>query len=204
VADQSGNGRYAAQATAGARMTYRATGVSGKPAVEGDGVDDLLAYSVPWGLSGAATVGLRFKAVSVPVAASFDALLCLNDGAVGLFLILCSVGGYQNISFVNVTGGGNSVGVNDALDTSEHTLVFTHTGGAAATPALYQLMIDGVDRTSDVVASGAVTTVAGASAIGSYRGTALHLSNARFRRMAIYSAALTLGEMSSLSTWLEG
>jgi len=204
VADQSGNGRYAAQATAGARLTYRATGISSKPAIESDGVDDVLPFSVAWGLANAATVGIRFKAVSTPSAVSFDTLLTLDDGTRGLFLMLCNYAGYQNISFSSkVIGTSAMVGINDALDTSEHTLVFSHSGGSTTDPAQYQLLLDGTNRTGDLVASDAVARGATRCAIASYAASALHLSNARYRRLAVYSEALTLAQMASLATWLE-
>ncbi len=45
--DESGNGNHAIQATGAKRPTYKTGIINGRPTVRGDGIDDLLSFTVP-------------------------------------------------------------------------------------------------------------------------------------------------------------
>jgi hypothetical protein len=72
LADKSGNGRNAAQATATAQPTYNATGINSKPSLIFDGVDDSLSTVANLGISG----NSLFTIVAVHNVLSTAAYLC--------------------------------------------------------------------------------------------------------------------------------
>lgn len=66
--DKSGNGRTLTQGTAAARPSYVASGIGGKPAVRGDGVDDMLSYAS--GPTPFLTAGWTLITVARPIGAA--------------------------------------------------------------------------------------------------------------------------------------
>lgn len=203
--DKSANARQLIQATSSRRGTYRVSGVDGGPCVEFDGVDDVLSFSAAWGLSGACTVGIRWQSLSTPGGSDFDGLLELDDGTYGTQILLCNFAGYQPYTLVNkITGvAAAAVGISDALDTSAHDLVWTHTGGSPSTTGLYAIWLDGVSKT--VTASSLVAKSASQdTAIPAYRSVPIFPGNGQIRRMVVYSDAKSAGEIAQIGAWLRG
>jgi hypothetical protein len=141
--DKSGNGHDFSGA-GGARPTYQATGVAGRPGVQWDDGDDALTCSPAFCPSGAQTIALVFKLSSVPGAAEFDGLIDLSTGSRSTLFFVCNYAGYTPICFgVAYTGSGAGIGFTWTPDTNAHTLLITYNGGDPHSAASYQAWLDG-------------------------------------------------------------
>lgn len=195
--DRSGNARHATQATSGKRPAYVTSGIAGHPAVQTDGVDDVLT-AAGITVSGAQTVVCVYQQTTALGSGSLCTILAVGNGTVrDELLLLQSVSGYQPTSWLlTATGTTAGLGLADALDLLPHRLVISRdasTGTAANRDA----------TTKSVVTSGALTTAAsglsiGARPDGSLPGALL------VGEVIVYDSQVTGTPLANLISYLTG
>lgn len=202
-ADQSGNSRDIAQATAANQPLYNATGIGSQPSVDFDGIDDLLFRTNTY-IDGPMTIAVVFELISLPASSSFAAMVGMSNSAGGnqSLVLLCDYAGYQPYSWSFNQGAFDlSVGCADALDTNKHFFLSYYNNGGASTPANYTASLDNTAKT--VVASDAFN--AGIYMTGFCLGTAdvaSFLANSKIAEIIILDRALTAGEETNLAAYV--
>ena len=196
-ADTSGAGIVASltQGTAANRPTIGSSPVK----VTFDGTNDLLTGGTTALTSGnPITVGIRFRLTAA--AATFSLITIAQPGSNAAEILILSLGGYQNVSFIaGIASAGSAMsGFSPTHDTSVHTLVVTYNGSGATTPANYTATWDGVAQT--VVASGNTTSPRGNALGARFNGT-LHIP-AEARKVVVCEQVIAGADLATLEAYL--
>lgn len=197
-ADQSVGGNNATQATGAKQPTYAT------PLLSSDGTKALqLDQQI---VTGAMTLAVDFKFDSVPV--GIVSLLTLTMSATKTFFeLVCVPTGapYTKLTWIGkVQASTAGVGFTPTLDTSNHRLIITYTGGTNTDTAQYTALFDGASQTVSASSNIARTATDLGSLFARLDSTGAVSSGATMsmRELVLCNRVLSTTEIAQLDSYM--
>lgn len=202
--DLSGQGNNFTQATGADQPTYQTTPPYGlaNTASSAISIQSTTTYALT-----TQTYGIKFKLDATPASGIGMCLFNLRSASGPIYseTQCLNVAGFQPYGWLaNFLGSTVYRGVNVALDTNTHRIIWTYNGSGNTTNANYQFFLDGVSQTI-TTGSNAAQSAANPSCITSrfQSGSALSPLNGKVYTIAVYNRVLAAAEISALDQMLQ-
>jgi hypothetical protein len=195
--DQSGNANNSSQATSGARPILRSTGINGLPAIEFDGVDDMLtvADTAALRLAPSLTLFVVFKRGETTRTSEGILDKLVNSGnfdGYGLYL-----SNHNPAIFINTNSTNNNFTSFGTADTTAHVLSASITYGGSC-----KAYLDGTNKVTATDGGSSVTETQ-PFRIGRHEWATNPHFQGLFGELLVYSGALVDADRQAVESYLK-
>lgn len=204
IEDKSGNGNDATQTDAGEKPLYRTNIINGRSVGRFDGINDALEMALD--LQDEKTIFISGKMNNTPGGASIYSVLSIKSSlpAISEFSFV-NIAGYEEISFRHdIVAAGNSVGIDNVLDTNPHVWSHTYDNGGNSLVGSYTGFIENTGQV--IAASGAFSRVL--TDVGSIGGRVDNVgvvavpSDMDFLEIIVYDTVLSVANQQLVRTFM--